>query len=506
MRGWWQHWRQQAQQRKAQRYLYAHPALALDALRQDPALATASMQAFWMQAAADAERQTAQFPILNQLGLGARTPLVRHLPKVTPFNLRRFSEYPPARRAINALCNPIVDLDWSIQPIVPLDQDQRQPGQPTPDQQRRITLATSLLERPNDSTERSWRTLLEVVLEDLVVGGYGAIEVVQTGHPRRPYQFFAVDGQSIRVNAAWHGDPQEYHYSQSLSYVGMTVGTHNVVDLYDQDLLYLRLNPRSHTPFGLGYLESAFLIVNAWLSSFEYAERRASNATPNFGIFLGENVDMVTARKWQKYWEQEIEGYGKIPFIAGGKQPAVFNLSGTGEDQLYLRWQEHLIRVIAMAFGLSPMKLGLERDVNRTTAETAALSDLATAAPVANTVSDVLTTQLLWGIFGWADLRFHWGQQAQDAGQQADILSRRYAMNSITIDEIRAIYGDQPLPDGQGAVTKSVYEARAAQAPLPAPAGPAAVPADDFSAVVRQAEAILRARQRPARNGTHAVP
>ena len=29
-------------------------------------------------------------------------------------------------------------------------------------------------------------------------------------------------------------------------------------------------------------------------------------------------------RRWQHYWENEIEGYGKVPILGGGKQPSVF--------------------------------------------------------------------------------------------------------------------------------------------------------------------------------------
>ena len=513
------------QQRKAQRYLEKHPDLALQAFARAPGLAGATSQAFWMAQAQEAERQTAQFPILNQLGQGARHSLTRHLPKITAFNLRRFSEYPPARRAINALCNPIVDLDWTIEAIPPEQADSLQRYQPSADQQRRISIATRMLQRPNDVTEKSWRVLSEQVLEDLVVGGFGALEVVRSQDPERPVHLYAVDGQSVRINAEWHGDPQEYRYSQSLGYVGMTVGTHNIVDLRDDQLLYLRLNPRTHTPFGLGYLECAFMVVNAWLGSFEYAERRASNATPNFGIFLGENVDMVTARKWQQYWEQEIEGYGKVPILAGGRQPQVFSMAGTNEDALYLKWQEWLVRIIAQAFGLSPLKLNLERDVNRNTADAQAVADFETTAPVANTMADVLTTDLLWGILGWRDLRFRWVREDLDRKREAEVLTMRYTMNALTIDEIREKYDDPPLPDGQGQVTKSVYEERAkAQvgavpgglAP-PAGAGPGAPardtgpgpdePPDEVAALLTQAQAILdhAARQEPAStNGTTA--
>ena len=297
IRAWWH----DRQGKKAQRFLRDHPGLALHALRQSPEMSIAAVNAYMAEQAARAgdpsDRKTAPWPILQQLGHGARRAVTQTLPKVSPFNLRKFSEYPPARRAINAITNPIVELAWEIRKRP----DPRQPAylQETTEEERlAIEIAKTCLEKPNN--DDSWRTLLETTLEDLVVGGYGALEIRQHTDPLRPAIVYPVDGQSIRINAAWKGDPAEPRYSQALAYVGMSVGTHDRVELLDDELIYLRLNPRANTPFGLGYLEVAFGVINAWIGSLEYAERRASNEVPNFGLFLGEHVDIATARRWRE--------------------------------------------------------------------------------------------------------------------------------------------------------------------------------------------------------------
>ena len=166
-------------------------------------------------------------------------------------------------------------------------------------------------------------------------------------------------------------------------------------------------------------------------------------------------IDQV--RRWQHYWENEIEGYGKIPIIGGGKQPSVFNFSNGGEDQLWLKWQEFLIRVIAMSFGLSPFKLGLERDVNRSTSEASQDSDWATIAPIANTIKDYLTHWLLWYRLGWDDLEFVWNIRTADELRQAEILAEQWNSDGIYVDELRKVYERPPLPDGLGQLTKSAY-------------------------------------------------
>lgn len=88
------------------------------------------------------------------------------------------------------------------------------------------------------------------------------------------------------------------------------------------------------------------------------------------------------------------------------------------------------------------------------------MADWETIAPVANTVQDYLTHRLLWKAFGFRDLRFRWQIDHLDELSQAQMLQARWEMDSITSDEIRAIYDDEPLPDDRGKYTKTEKEAQ----------------------------------------------
>ena len=458
LKSWFAHRREA----KARRYLEAHRTLTANILRGDPLLGAMALREVYGLTAApgDPTRQSMQYPVLTQMGWGGRHPLSSALPKPTAFNLRRWSEYPPARRAINAISNPILSLPWQI---VPTDERLREvPEDKLPGELRqRILRVTAMLKAPN--AQDSWRSWLEPVLEDICVGGYGAVEIgLMPGRSDdpRPALLWPMDGQSVHINAEWDGSPSTIRYTQALGYVGLSVATHDPVAFYDDQLLYLKLNPRTHTPFGLGYLEVAFNSINAYIGAFEFAQRRASNATPNFLIFLGENTDIPTTRQWSQYWQQMIEGYGKAPIIGGGREPKVLDLAGSiAADPLYLKWQEWIVRQIALAFGLSPMKLGLERDVNRTTSETMAIEDWETVAPVAETVADGINTHILGHVLGWEDVCLQWQLQTSDSLRQSEILRNRYESDSITIDEQRQSWGAPPLPGGRGQWTKTEWEA-----------------------------------------------
>src|SRR5581483_2721414 len=178
-----------------------------------------------MPVAKEGKRRTLPLPsILNTFGVRAGS-----MPKPTPVNLRRFSETPVARRAINTIKDRIAGMRWRVQP---------KPGTPElPDAAARIPVLTRNLDSPNP--DDSFRSLAEQVLEDLIVGGFGAMEVEATGDPNRPLALFPVDGATIRMRADWDGLPGSARYEQVTGRSGPDA---NVV-LTDDELIYMRLNP-----------------------------------------------------------------------------------------------------------------------------------------------------------------------------------------------------------------------------------------------------------------------
>src|SRR5262249_8956606 len=113
----------------------------------------------------------------------------------------------------------------------------------------RIAALTLNFEQPNP--QDSFRSFIEQVLEDVLVGGFGAIELDLTGNLDRPLTMWPVDGASIRIRTDWDGNPSSPHYVQQAL---LNVDPDKVITLADEELSYIRLNARSYTPFGLGKL------------------------------------------------------------------------------------------------------------------------------------------------------------------------------------------------------------------------------------------------------------
>ena len=137
---------------------------------------------------------------------------------------------------------------------------------------------------------------------------------------------------------------------------------------------------------GLGRLEVAFEAVNAFLGAHRYAGRLASNSVVEYALWL-QDLPPEHHERLIRWWQDEIEGTGRVPILSVENKPEVLRFGGGTDADLRLQWQEFLLRVIADAFDLPPQCLGLERDVNRSTA--AEMSDQAFRQAIVPTARSV---------------------------------------------------------------------------------------------------------------------
>ena len=415
-------------------------------------------------------RRTSALPsIFNSYG-----PLNDAMPKPTPYNLRRFSETPIARRAINCIKDRIAGMRWRVQPR------QGYSLEAIPDGAKRVRLLTDNFDAPNP--DDSFRTFAEQVLEDIIVGGYGAIEVQlrpgwsdaeqnphpstgsgqafsqttrEMGHPASrtngsapaqimPLVLWPVDGASIRMNLDWDGSAQSQRYLQ----VGDQSGPKSQIKLDDDELIYIRLNPRTFTPFGLGRLEVAFETINAFMGAHRYASRLASNTVVQYALWL-QDLTPEHHERLIRWWQDEIEGTGKVPILSAESKPEVLRFGGGTDADLRLQWQEFLLRVVADAFDLPPFYLGVERDVNRSTAEE--YNDLAfrqAIVPTARLLAESLTRDAIAKKLGWTDLEFVFAElDTSDPLEEAQIQQILLQNGVLTVNEVRRMRGLDVLPD-----------------------------------------------------------
>ena len=351
-------------------------------------------------------------------------------PKPTPANLRKFAETPVARRAINVVKDRIAGMDWTVR------LRRGYSSAEVPDAAARLQVLRRCLEEPNVSD--SFRTLIEQALEDLLVGGFGAIEMEATGDLQRPFHLWAVDGATIEIDVTWNGDPARPRYAQATS----AIGTKKLIPMLDDELMYLRLNPRTHTPFGLGRLEVAFETVNQFLSANRYAGRLASNSVVQYALWLNEATPEQHDRLI-RWWQDEIEGTGRVPLLSCEQKPEVLRFAGGTDADLRIQWQEFLLTMIANAFELPPMMLGLEKNVNRSTAaEMADEAFQSAVVPVARLLEEHITRDLFAKKLGWREFEFSFHDlETRDAMEELQMQTELLKAGVLSIDEVREMRG-----------------------------------------------------------------
>ena len=398
----------------------------------------------WSAGAADVEeeRKTLALPAVL-------TPVqfpVRLLPKPTPMNLRRFAETPVVRRAINVIKDRIAAMDWQVRVRRGVRSGEVAYAE------RKLRGLRRMLEEPN--AVDSFRTLIEQVIEDALTGGFGAIEMEPTGDQDRPAMLWPVDGASIRINARWDGQEETPRYAQALP--GQLESA--AVELLDSQLIYVRMNPRSFTPFGLGPLEVAFETVNQFLSAHRFAGKLAANSVAQYALWLNE-ASPAQHDRLIRWWQDEIEGTGRVPLISTEQKPEVLRFAQGTDADLRLAWQEFLIRMVANAFGLPPLMLGLEADVNQSTAQE--MTDEAfrgAISPLAMLLAGHITRDLFAKCIGWREFEFVFNElSARDEETELAVQVQLLQAGVLTVNEVRAMRGLGPL--GQDGAVQLAGEA-----------------------------------------------
>jgi HK97 family phage portal protein len=388
-----------------------------------------------LMAAAEAEaaRKTLAIPaILSPVHFPGR-----HLLKPTPANLRRFAETPIVRRAINVIKDRIAAMDWQVR--------LRRGAKPEDVAYlpRKLRALRRTLDEPNQID--TFRTLMEQAIEDALTGGFGAIEMEPTGDAERPAMMWAVDGASIRINAKWDGSENAPRYAQAVP--GQLESS--AVELRDNQLMYIRMNPRSFTPFGLGPLEVAFETVNQFLSAHRFAGKLAANSVAQYALWLNEATPAQHDRLI-RWWQDEIEGTGRVPLLSTEQKPEVLRFAQGTDADLRLAWQEFLIRMVANAFGLPPLMLGLEADVNQSTAsEMADEAFRGAISPLAMLLAQHITRDLFGKCIGWPEFEFVFNElTARDEMTELTVQVQLLQAGVLSVNEVRAMRGLAPLEAG----------------------------------------------------------
>jgi len=117
---------------------------------------------------------------------------------------------------------------------------------------------------------------------------------------------------------------------------------------------------------------------------------------------------------------------------------------------LRLQWQEFLVRIIAIAFELPPIMLGMQHDVNRSTAdELAAEAFQSAVVPVAKLLAEHITRDVFAKRLGWDEFEFVFNDlESRDELVEATLQINLLNAGVLTVNEVRAMRGLAPVDRG----------------------------------------------------------
>ena len=256
----------------------------------------------------------------------------------------------PIRVAIDILRDAVSSAEWDILPI----------DKTGPKNVRIAKRIKALMEEPNPRD--SFWDFSQLLVEDICVLDAGAAEKVR--YPSGELaELWPVMGETIGVNAKWDGsNPSDPRYIWIPD--GTVKGT-----FANDDMLYLMQNPRTNSAVGLSPLEVLKNVIVSELNSVDYNSRMLRGAPPEGALNIGENAMKEDVQSAKVEWESEILGQTGFAIIGGYKAPSFLRFRDTNQEMQFREWLDYLNRQIAVAFGLSPMDLGITFDVNRSTAE-----------------------------------------------------------------------------------------------------------------------------------------
>jgi phage portal protein BeeE len=144
-----------------------------------------------------------------------------------------------------------------------------------------------------------------------------------------------------------------------------------------------------------------------------------------------------------RWWQDEVEGTGRVPVLSSEQKPEVLRFAGGTDADLRLEWQQFLLTMIANAFDLPAMLLGVTQDVNRSTAQEFADEAFQSAVvPLARLVADHLTRDVIVKRLGWSDLRFVWSElESRDEMVEVEIQMKLLAAGVLSVAEVRSMRG-----------------------------------------------------------------
>ena len=315
----------------------------------------------------------------------------------------------------------------------------------TPELTKRLERAKAWVDNPDPAARLAWRRWLSKVLEEILVTDALSLYPLHDRAGRyvdpsgNPYGLRQLDGATIVPLVDNLGSPPLPPATAFYQVIHGLVETHFELGR----LWYLPRNVTPDSPYGKSPTEWVLITVNIALRSQLYDLAYYTAGTIPEGLFsISGNWSQDQLARFQDNFDAMLEGRDearhKVRFVPPGEWHS------TKSREWNYEFQEWLARVIAWAFGVSPMPIA--KIMNRATAEMQEVSAIESGVrPLAEFVEDVLNDYLA-GPLESPDLEAHFGADETEDPEVVKDRNVAYLGRGVrTINSVRREVGEEEV-------------------------------------------------------------
>ncbi|MGV0974498.1 MAG: phage portal protein [Azonexus sp.] len=301
----------------------------------------------------------------------------------------------------------------------------------------------------------TWRKFLGELIEDVLVIDAGAAYIWPT-RGGDLYGLLPIDGNTIWPVPNDQGiqlDPPAIAYEQYIS--GSLTA-----QLTTHDLIYLVMNPRTHTLSGLSPVESVLHAVAVMLQRMTGISDESDNS--NIPAFLGEVPEGMTSdqiKEWQQYWDAMTTGRKHW----GMWGPHGSNVTFPPQRDVDVAFDEWLVKVVCAVMEIQPQEIGFTADVNRATGSSQeVIGQRRSVRPLALLIKEGIDHAFMAS--GYEGYELSWPTlDARDRSEIREDAKAFVPMGVAVPNDIREELGWKPLPGGDVPIVAQPAAASGAQ-------------------------------------------
>lgn len=315
---------------------------------------------------------------------------------------------------------------------------------------------TGITENPRGRPD--FASFTKMFLWDSLIYDQACMEVVPD-RQGRPCEFYAVDGATMRL-----ADSTKIKFDEDeglIRYV-QVYDSMVVAEFTAREFCWGVRNPRADirlAGYGVSELEMMISCVTNLLHGWDYNGKFFTQGSAAKGIlnFKGA-IPEKSLKAFRRHWYAllaGITGAWRTP-ITNADDIQWINLQSTNRDMEFSAWMDFLIKVACSMYSTDPIevnfqygntgqKSALQQATNREKIQESKERGL---RPLLDFVAKCINQYVLWPINENFVFSFE-GLDAMTKDQRADYTTK-LVKSTKTVDEIRALDDDPPLPDGKG--------------------------------------------------------